>query len=182
MFANRNLSGKGKIHNTLRSHIIQHIPRSIFVRETTFDINVGNTSSATFLIKQRTELAFLLNCARLHQRNPLIGINKILILLIQQIISRTHYTSAILSRDKLKVEAKVARETIFDFVDSVKNLCGKLNRFVRIRLITKFVGINQAKHIHDFIHTDTANCTELLIKFNSAILIIGQKPLFNVAL
>src|SRR5574344_1340543 len=177
MLTDRNFGSKGKIHNTLRSHIIQHIPCSIFVRETTFDINVSNTTSATFLIKQRPKFAFLLNCARLHQRNPLVRINKILILLIQQIISRTHYASTILSRDKLKVEAKVARETIFDFVDSIKNLRGKLNGFVRIRLIAKFVGINQTKHIHDFVYTDTANRTELLIKFNGTVLIIRQKPL-----
>ena len=86
------------------SYIIQNFPCLFFILERCVNLNMCNTATAALLIEDGAEAALLLNGALLHEGDPLIAVNKVFVLLKQQVIRLTDNACAVLSGDRLDIE------------------------------------------------------------------------------
>ena len=182
MLADADFGGEGEVDHTLRRDIVEHVPRGFFIREAVFDVDVSDAAAAALFVEERTEAALLLNGAFLHERNPLIRVDEVFILLKEKIIGAADDSGAVLGGDHLDVEGEVALEVILYIVHGVEDLGGERNRLIRIALAAELVRFDQAEEIHHLIHADRADGAELFVKLNRAVLIVREKPLLDIAL
>lgn len=182
VLANADLCREREVDYALRRNVVQHIPRGLLIWETVFDVDVGDAAPSTELVKQRAEAALLLNRTFFCQRDPLIGIDEIPVLLVQQVVRLANHTGTVLGWDHLQVKTKLVGEPVFDFVDGVQDLRGKLHRFFRIKPVSEVVRTNQPEHIHDLKHADPSNRTELFIQFHRAVGVVREQSLLDIAL
>ena len=179
--ADGNFGCEGEVDDAHQRDIVQHVPGLVRGGEAVFHIDVGNAASAALLVEEGAETAFLLQRAFLHQRNPLVRIDKVSVLLKQQIVSLTDDAGAVLCRDHLDIESEVAVEAVLHLIHDVQNLCRELHRLVGIALASEFVGIDEPKEIHDLVHADATDGAELLVQLHGAVLIVREKPFLDVA-
>ena len=104
VFAHTDLRRESEVDHTLRCHIIQHLPRRFLAWETVFDIDMCDAAAAAFLVEQTAEPAFFLDGAFLHQGQPLVTVNPVLVLLVQQVIRLSDHACAVFCRDHLNIE------------------------------------------------------------------------------
>lgn len=98
MHAHADLCCECKIDDALRSYVVQHIPCRFLGREAVLNIDMRNATTATLLIKERTEAAFLLNCALLHQWAPLIAVDEVFALFKEKVVCLAKNTSTVFSQ------------------------------------------------------------------------------------
>ena len=89
MLTHADLRSEREVDHALGGDIVQHVPRGFFRSEPVFDIDMSDASAAALLIEQGAETAFFLNRAFLHQRDPLVRVNEVFVLLKEQIVCLT---------------------------------------------------------------------------------------------
>ena len=95
---------KCKVDNAGLCNLVEHLPCHIRIGEIRLQIDVGDTTAGTLLIQNGAQPQFFLNGAFGRQRNPLIGVNEFIVVVIQDIVFLTQDNSGTLCRNALDVK------------------------------------------------------------------------------
>ncbi len=170
-----------KINHTRLSDFIQHRPRSICVGEVCLQIDVGNTAAGTLLVQNGAKAKLLLNGTFLRQRNPLVGVDKLFIQVIDHIVFLTQDDCCTLGGNTLNVKGILIGKSVLDLIENLEDFACERYALVCVAYIAELISLGIAKLLNDFVKTKDAHSAILLIHLNGTILIVGKQTLFDIA-
>ena len=170
-----------KINHTRLSDFIQHRPRNICVGEVCLQIDVGNTAAGTLLVQNGAKAKLLLNGTFLRQRNPLVGVDKLFIQVIDHIVFLTQDDCCTLGGNTLNVKGILIGKSVLDLIENLEDFACERYALVCVAYIAELISLGIAKLLNDFVKTKDAHSAILLIHLNGTILIVGKQTLFDIA-
>lgn len=170
-----------KINHTRLSDFIQHRPRSICVGEVCLQIDVGNTAAGALLVQNGAKAKLLLNGTFLRQRNPLVGVDKLFIQVIDHIVFLTQDDCCTLGGNTLNVKGILIGKSVLDLIENLEDFACERYALVCVAYIAELISLGIAKLLNDFVKTKDAHSAILLIHLNGTILIVGKQTLFDIA-
>lgn len=170
-----------KVDYTGLCNLVEHRPRSICVGEVCLQIDVGNTAAGTLLVQNGAKAKLLLNGTFLRQRNPLVGVDKLFIQVIDHIVFLTQDDCCTLGGNTLNVKGILIGKSVLDLIENLEDFACECYALVCVAYIAELISLGIAKLLNDFVKTKDAHSAILLIHLNGTILIVGKQTLFDIA-